>query len=98
MRRSGQACSCTWVAAASTPIPNRKTTRLTTTSVVLRNGVDPGFLALFRRDRCRCGGQRVVPAAGLGEGDDVADRVHPRQQRTDAVPAEGDAAVRRRTE
>ena len=37
--------------------------------------VDAGLLALLRRDRRRRAGQRVVAAAGLREGDDVADRV-----------------------
>jgi hypothetical protein len=43
-------------------------------------------------------GQRVEAAAGLGEGDDVADRLGVREQHDDPVPAEGDAAVRRGAE
>ncbi len=43
-------------------------------------------------------GQRVVAAAGLRERDDVADGLHAGQQRHHAVPAEGDAAVRRGAE
>ena len=63
-----------------------------------RLGVDAGLLALLRRDRRRRAGQRVVAAAGLRERDDVADRVGAGQQRADPVPAERDAAVRRRAE
>src|SRR5699024_5421206 len=58
-----------------------------------RLGVDTGLLALLRRDRRRGVRERVDAATGLGEGDDVADRLRPGQQRTDAIPAEGDAAV-----
>src|SRR3954464_1134088 len=58
-------------------------------------GVHAGLLALLVGDRRRRRGERVVATAGLGEGDDLADGVRPRQQRADAVPAEGDAAVRR---
>src|SRR5699024_652334 len=61
-------------------------------------GVDPGLLALLRRDRCRSGGQRIEAVAGLGERDDLADRVLPREQRHDPVPAEGDAAMGRGAE
>src|SRR5436305_2927769 len=60
--------------------------------------VDAGFLALLRRDRRGCRRQRVVAAAGLRERDDVAQRVRLREQHDDAVPAERDAAVRRRAE
>src|SRR5699024_7957720 len=60
---------------------------------LLRLGVDPGLLALLRGNRGRRVGQRVNAAAGLRESDDLADGVHPGQQRHDAVPAEGDAAV-----
>src|SRR6478752_2117990 len=60
--------------------------------------VDTGLLALLGRDRRRRSGQRVVTATGLREGDDVADRVGVREERDDAVPAEGDAAVRRGAE
>ena len=62
--------------------------------VVVWDGVDPGLLALLGRDRGGCLGQWVEAATGLGEGDDVADGVGPGQQGDDAVPAEGDAAVR----
>ena len=58
--------------------------------------VDARLLALQRGDRGRRGGQRVVAAAGLREGDDLADRVDPGEQGADAVPAERDPAVRRR--
>ena len=61
-------------------------------------GVDPGLLALLGRDRGGRLGQRVEATTGLGEGDDVADGVGPGQQGDDAVPAEGDATVRRSTE
>src|SRR5699024_12408006 len=61
-------------------------------------GVDPGLLALLRRDRCRSGGQRIEAVAGLGGRDDLADRVLPREQRHDPVPAEGDAAMGRGAE
>src|SRR5690606_31165916 len=50
---------------------------------------------LLGRDGGRSIGQRVVAAARLREGDDVADRAVAAQEHDDAVPAEGDAAVRR---
>ena len=65
---------------------------------LLGEGVDPGLEALLGGDRRRGSGQRVEAAAGLGERDHVADGVAARQQGDDAVPAEGDAAVRRRPE
>ena len=49
----------------------------------LRLGVDAGLLALLGRNRCRGLGQRVEAAAGLREGDDVADRLGARKQRDD---------------
>src|SRR6478752_713622 len=56
--------------------------------------VHAGLPALLGSDRCRSGRERVVPAAGLGKGDDVANRRGAGQQRIDPVPPEGDAAVR----
>ena len=67
-------------------------------AALLRLRIDAGFLTLRGRNRSRGLGQRVETAAGLREGDDVADRVGLRQQGDDAVPAESDAAVRRGTE
>ncbi len=46
----------------------------------------------------RRGRHQILRARRLREGDDVADRIGTRDQRSDAVDAEGDAAVRRRTE
>ena len=42
--------------------------------------------------------QRVDAAAGLRERDDLTDGIHAGEERGDAVPAECDSAVRRRTE
>src|SRR3954471_23793343 len=66
--------------------------------IFLRFRVHTGLLALFGRDGRRGCGQRVDPAAGLRERDHLADRVGPRQERRDPVPAEGDAAVWRGAE
>src|SRR5439155_7280420 len=60
-----------------------------------RLGVYSRFLALLWRDRRGRAGQWVDTAAGLREGDDLTDRIHPRQQRRDAVPPERDTAVGR---
>ena len=57
--------------------------------------IDARFLALLRGDRRRGVGQRVDAAAGLREGDHLANRVGTGQQLDDPVPAERDAAVRR---
>ena len=54
------------------------------------------ILALGGGDRRRGTGQRVETTAALRERDDLAQRVRPGQQHADPVPAEGDAAVRRR--
>src|SRR3978361_640702 len=54
--------------------------------LVVRHAVDAGLLALLRRDPRWGGRQRVVAAAGLGERDDVTDRVAAGQQRDDPVP------------
>src|SRR6476620_1109125 len=62
----------------------------------VRFGVDTRLLALLRGDRRGRVGQRVDTAAGLRERDDLADGVLTGQQRSDAIPAERDTAVRRR--
>src|SRR5699024_4495217 len=59
-------------------------------------GVDTRLLALERGDLRRRVGERIDTTTGLGERDDVADRLGAGQQRTDAVPAERDPAVRGR--
>ena len=61
-----------------------------------RLGVDAGLRALGVGDRRRRAGQRVEAGAGLREGDDLADRLDPGQQRRQPVPAERRARVRRR--
>src|SRR5690606_12654585 len=66
--------------------------------VLLRVVVDAGLGALRRGDRRRRTGQRVAAGGRLGERDDVADRLAAGEQGDDAVPAEGDAAVRGRAE
>ena len=53
------------------------------------------FLTLRGRNRGRGLGQRIETAAGLREGDDVADGIGLRQQGDDAVPTESDTTVRR---
>src|SRR5205085_12059268 len=58
--------------------------------------VDPGLPALRPGDGRGRACQRVVAGAGLGEGDDVADRVGAAEECADPVPSEGDPAVRRR--
>lgn len=60
----------------------------------LRLDVYSGLLALLFGDGRRRVGERVDAAAGLGEGDHLADGVDPGQQRVDPVPAERDPAVR----
>ena len=64
-------------------------------TALLRLRIDASFLTLRRRNRGRGLGQRVETAAGLREGDDIADRVGLRQQGDDAVPTESDTTVRR---
>src|SRR3954468_11900208 len=59
-------------------------------------GVDAGFLALLGGDGCRGTGERVEARTGLRERDDIPERVRTGEQHADAVPAESDAAVRRR--
>src|SRR5699024_8320504 len=66
--------------------------------VRLGREIDARLLALLGGDRRRGVGQRVDAAAGLREGDGLADRVHAGEEGDDAVPAEGDAAVRRGAE
>src|SRR5690606_12991237 len=80
------------------PSRRRRSRRVVVLLVLVGLGlrVDAGFLALLGRDGRGCRGQRVVAATGLREGDDLADRVGTREQRDRAVPAERDAAVRRR--
>ena len=56
----------------------------------------PASLRCCGGDRRRRTGERVVAAAGLGERDDLAQRVGAGEQHADPVPAERDAAVRRR--
>ena len=46
-----------------------------TVRLLRRAGIDAGLLALFRRDRRGCSGERVEAAARLRKGDDVADGV-----------------------
>ena len=67
-------------------------------TVLLGLEVNAGFLALLGSDRCRSCGQRVVTATGLGEGNDVADRVGATDQLQHAVPTESDTAHGGRTE
>src|SRR5262245_43594919 len=84
---------------ASIPTPDRSRPRRIAGSSALGRvvglRVDAGFLALLRRDGGRGAGERVLATARLGEGDDLTDRRGAGQQRAHAVPAEGDAAVRR---
>lgn len=65
---------------------------------LLRLEVHTGLLALRGGDGAGGVGQRVYAAAGLREGDDIADGLESTQQGDDAIPAESDAAVRRSTE
>src|SRR4051794_6394643 len=63
--------------------------------LVVRIGVDPGLFALGLGDRRGSTGQRVVAGTGLREGDDLADRLDPGEQRGQPVPADRGAGVRR---
>src|SRR3954447_6616316 len=56
---------------------------------------DPKFAQLPLVDRRRRARQRIGPGGGLREGDHVADRLCPVQQRDHPVQPVGDAAVRR---
>ena len=59
-------------------------------------GVDAGFLALGGGDGGGGAGEGVEAGGRLGEGDHVADGLGGREQHAHPVPAERDAAVRRR--
>src|SRR5687768_8854087 len=81
----------------STPptLPARPTQQMIL--IVLRlgwwRGVDAGLAALGGGDRRRRAGEGVLATTGLGERDDVAQRLGPGEEHADAVPAERDAAV-----
>jgi len=51
---------------------------------------------LFLVDRVRRAGHQAVGTLGLGEGDDVADRLGTAHQGDETVETEGEATVRRR--
>src|SRR3954454_4791572 len=56
---------------------------------------DPQLTKLALVDGRRRSRQRIGARGGLGEGDDVANRVDAVRERHDPVEAVGDAAVRR---
>src|SRR5262245_55408223 len=79
---------------------NRTGTARLSTSRLLRRGdhSDAGLGELGVRDLPRGAGHQVRAAGGLGEGDDVADRIRSQEEHGQTVESERDPAVGRRAE